>query len=186
MKKMQELLSDEFKKDGYGKMFYDTDWYKEEEFFTGDYPKMSWVLTGKEIITDSNNKNYLQQTESIIDYIKEKVFKGGALTKEYQDAIKEFAEQKGKISKLMKDDWQEAAKILEELKITKITRQSPVEFMYDILVYFKNNKQRLYENMYAWTARRASDGELVDVGAFDSDGVMPVKIGGNGFSESRM
>ncbi len=171
MKKMQELLSDEFEKEEFGKIFWDTDWYEGEEFFTEESPKLSWSLSNKEIIPDSNSKNYLQQTESIVDYIKEKVFKGGAMSKEYQDAVKEFAEKKSKIEGLMSDDWQEAAKMLSELKITRLTRQSPVEFMYDILAYFKNNKKRLYENMYAWTSRRDSDGGLVSVGSFDSDGV---------------
>jgi len=171
MKNMQEMFLEEFKKDGHGKIFYDTDWYKAEKFFTEDAPKLSWALTSKEIIPDSNDKNYLQQTESIVDYVEGQVFKGKAVPKEYQEAIKEFSEQKEKIGKLMDDDWQEAAKMLEELQITKLTRQSPVEFMYDILAYFKNNKERLFENMYAWTARRASDGELVLVGVFASGGV---------------
>jgi hypothetical protein len=171
MKNMQDLLSEEFEKDGLGKVFWDTDWYEKEEFFTGDFPKLSWALTSKETIPDSNDKNYLQQTESIIDYVKGQVFKGKTVPKEYQEAIKEFAERKEKIGKLMDDDWQEAAKMLEELQITKLTRQSPVEFMYDILAYLKNNKERLFESMYAWTARRASGGELVGVGRFGSGGV---------------
>jgi MoxR-like ATPase len=181
MKNMQTLLSEEFEKDGHGDIFYDTDWYEKEEFFTGDSPKLSWALTSKEIVPDSNDKNYLQQTESLIDYVKEQVFKGKAVPKEYQEAIKEFSEQKEKIGKLMDDDWQEAAKMLEELQITKLTRQSPVEFMYDILAYFKNNKERLFENMYAWTARRGSDGELVGVGGFDSGGV---DVSGSGPGDS--
>jgi MoxR-like ATPase len=170
MKKMQEILSDDFEKEKLGKIFYSVDWYKDEKFYTEESPKLSWALSNKEIISDSNSKNYLQQTESIVDYLKEKVFKGETMPKAYQDAVKEFAEQKDKIAKLMGDNWQEAAKMLAELQITNLTRQSPVEFMYDILAYFKNNKQRLYENMYAWTARRDSDGELVIVGRFDSDG----------------
>ena len=170
MKKMHDLLAEEFKKDGHGKILVSINWYKEEEFFTKETPKLSWALTSKEVIPDSTSKNYLQQTESIIDYIKEKVFKGGALPKEYQDAIREFAEQKGKISKLMKDDWQEATKILEELRITKLTRKSPSESVYDFLAYFKTNKERLLENMYTWTSCRASDGRLVHVGRFDAGG----------------
>ncbi len=171
MKNMQDLLSEEFEKDGHGDIFYDTDWYAEEKFFTGDFPKLSWALTSKEIVPDSNDRNYLQQTESIVDYVGGQVFKGKAVPKEYQEAIKEFSEQKEKIGKLMEDDWQEAAKMLEELQITKLTRQSPVEFMYDILAYFKNNKERLFENMYTWTARRDSGGGLVYAGRFDSGGV---------------
>jgi len=170
MKKMHGLLAKEFKKDGHGKILVLIDLYKEEKFFTEETPKLSWALTSKEVIPDSTSKNYLQQTESIIDYIKEKVFKGGVLPKEYQDAIKEFAEQKEKISKLMKDDWQEATKILEELWITKLTRKSPSESVYDFLAYFKNNKERLLENTYTWTSRRATGGGLVLVGNFVADG----------------
>ena len=172
MKKMHDMMAEEFKKDGYGKILVSIDWYKEEEFFTKETPKLSWALTSKEVIPDSTGKNYLQQTENIIDYIKEKVFKGGSLPKEYQDAIKEFAEQKEKISKLMKEDWKEAAKILEELRITKLTRKSPSEAVYDFIAYFKTNKERLLENMYTWTSRRATDGELVDVGRFGSGGAL--------------
>jgi len=171
MKKMQELLSSELEKEKLGKIFYNTDWYEKEDFFADDAPRLAWVLSNKEIIPDSNSKNYLQQTENIVDYLKEKAFKGGAMPKDYQEATKEFAEKKSKIEELMGDDWQQASKMLSELKITRLTRQSPVEFMYDILAYFKNNKQRLYENMYAWTARRDSDGGLVLVGDFASVGV---------------
>lgn len=172
MKRMQEVLSGEFEKEGEGKIFFDTDWYEKEGFFATDSPRLAWALTGKEVMPNSTNKNYLQQTEEIIAYLRNQVFKGKVVPKEYQDAITEFTSQKVKIEKLIEDDWKEAAKILEGLQITQLTRQSPVEFMYDILAYFRSNKERLFEdNIYAWTRRRDSDGKLVSVGSFDSVGV---------------
>ena len=171
MKKMYEMLSEEFKKEGHGKILYDTDWYEKEEFFTKDKPKLSWSLVSKEIIPDSNSKNYLEQTERIIDYVKDSVFKGKTMPKEYQDALKEFAEKKSELQRLMNDDWQKATQLLADLAITKLTRQSPAEFIYDVLAYFKNNKERLMENIYTWTSRRDSGGRLVSVGGFGSGGV---------------
>ncbi len=177
MEKMNEIIKGKVKDetkalysdDGSGKIKDDA-WYKSEAFALKETPKLSWALTSKEIIPDSTSKNYLQQTEVIVNYLRNDVFKGRTIPKEYQEAIKEFTEQKEKISKLVEDDWQEATKILEELQITKLTRQTPTEALYDILVYFQNNEERLLENKYTWTSRRASVGRLVPVGYFDADG----------------
>ena len=92
------------------------------------------------------------------------------MPKEYQDALREFAEKKSTIQKMMSDDWQKAAEMLAELSINKLTRQSPSEFIYDMIAYLKSNKERLMENMYTWTMRRSSGGRLVCVGSLDSDG----------------
>ena len=187
IEKMSELLTEKFKEDDKGKILYSSDdgsgkikddaWYKSEDFALKETPKLSWALTSKEIIPDSTSKNYLQQTEEIVNYLRNDVFKGRTLPKEYQDAIKEFTEQKEKISKLVEDDWQEAIKILEGLQITKLTRQTPTEALYDILVYFQNNEERLLENKYTWTSRRASDGELVHVGRFGAGGALVLRSG---------
>jgi len=171
MENMHGILTDEFKKEGLGKVLYEVSWYKDEDFFKKETPRLSWSLVSKEVIPDSTSKNYLQQTERMIDYVKDSVFKGKAMPKEYQDALSEFAGKKAEIQKLMNDDWQKAAEMLAELSINKLTRQSPSEFIYDILAYFKNNKERLMEKMYTWTSHRVSDGKLVYVGDFDSGGV---------------
>jgi len=192
IEKMNEILKGKVKDetkalysdDGSGKIKDDA-WYKSEDFALKETPKLSWALTSKEIIPDSTSKNYLQQTEVIVNYLKNDVFKGRTLPREYQDAIKEFTEQKEKISKLMEDDWQEATKILEGLQITKLTRQTPTEALYDILVYFQNNKERLLEKKYTWTSRRASDGRLVPVGNFDADGAI-VRRFGPGYSDGAL
>lgn len=155
--------------DGSGQLKDDA-WYRGEAFATQDPPRLSWALVGKEVLPDSSNKNYLEQTVEIVDYLKNEVFAGKEIPVEFQSAISEFEKAKDEIGKLIDNDWQKAAKQLEELAITKLTRQTPVEILYDILVYFQNTGDRLLENMYTWTAKRSSGGEFVSVGSFDADG----------------
>jgi hypothetical protein len=170
MGKMNELLKKSFEKESKGKILCDeTGWKKKEGFFIRETPRVSWALTSKEVIPDSTSKNYLKQTREIVKYCEEKVF-SGKLPAEYREAIKEFEAQEKEIAKLMDSDWQKAAEKLADLKINQLTRQTPVEALYDTLAYFQNTGQRLNEKMYAWTSRRSSGGGIVGVGDFDSDG----------------
>ncbi|MCL5795647.1 MAG: hypothetical protein M1338_04830 [Patescibacteria group bacterium] len=165
---MNDLLREKYATDE-SKVFYDTDWYKDEEFFTNETPEFTWALTSKEVIPNSTDKNYLGQTDAIVEYLNQ-IFPAG-LPEEYQQAVEEYQSQRIEIESLISSDWQKAAEQLELLEITKLTRQTPVEAIYDLLMYHQNNGERLLENMYTWTKRRRSDGRLVDVGFFDADGV---------------
>jgi hypothetical protein len=176
--KMNELLKGKVKDgakalyadDGSGKIKDDA-WYKNEDFANKEAPKLSWALASKEVISNSPNKNYLDQTVEIANYLKNEVFKGKEIPAEFQSAISEFEKAKGEIATILKDDWKKAAEKLEKLAITKLTRQTPVEALYDLLIYFQNKDEKLLSGMYNWTSRRDSDGGLVPVGSFDSGGV---------------
>ncbi len=61
--------------------------------------------------------------------------------------------------------------MLEGLQITELTRQTPAEALYDLVAYYQTMGERLLPNVYTWTKRRSSEGGLVDVGCFESDGV---------------
>lgn len=154
------------------KLFYDTNWYKNEDFFTKEKPKDGWKLVAKEVISGSADKNYLQQTETIVDYLKNDVFKNKPLPEEYQKAIDGFESKKQEIKKLLGSDWEKAAEELEKLEITKLTRETPVEAFYRLILNEKENKNRLLPDKYTWTSRRSSDGRLVSVGDFASSGVL--------------
>lgn len=171
MQKMEGLLQSAFDRDGKGKIFYDTGWYKAQKFFTKGIPKPRWALVSKEAVPHSKDKNYLQQTEAIADYLKEDVFKGMTIPDEYQTALHEFDAQKASLATLILHDWQEAAKRLSELKLNQLIRRTPVETLYDTLVYFQNNDDRLLQGMYDWTISRGADGRLVLAGNFVSDGL---------------
>ncbi len=171
MKEINKMLEKQIKKEGKGKILFNTDWYKNEEFFTKDTPKLSWALVSKAEIPGSTSKNYLQQTEQISEYLANMVFKDIDLDKvppEYTEAMDEFEAQKAEIAGLITSNWQEAARRLSELKINKLTRQSPVDALYDFLMYLQNNNSRLMESKYTWTYRRASAGGLVSFGTSDA------------------
>jgi len=179
MQKMNEMKGREFVKKGKGKLLCNDDdkgglkddaWFKDKDFFTKDAPQLEWALASREVIPDSTGKNYLQQTETIINYLKNKVFKDEELPEIYQEAITEFESQKDTLAELIKNDWKKAAEKLENLKITQITRQSPAEALYDMLAYFQNNNEKLLKDKYTWTKRRNSDGKLVLLGSSDADG----------------
>ena len=173
MEKMNELLKQSFAKDKKGKILYNTDWYQNEDFYKIDTPKMRWALTGKSLVPDSTSKNYLQQTEQLVAYLREQIFAGQELPEQYQLAIAEFDNKKADIAKLLSSNWQEAAKQLSKLSLNQLTRQTPAEVLYDLLVYFKRTG-RLLENRYTWTARLSSAGCLVFVGYFGAGGA-PVR-----------
>ncbi len=170
MEKVRDMMGNE-DKDG-GKIFWESaDWYKDEAFYTKETAKVGWALVSKEEIPDATNKNYLEQTESLVTYLKNQVFAGKPMPKEYQDAVGEFESQKSTIESLVEDDWKAAAEKLSKLSITKLTRQSPVEAIYDIVVHYQNTDERLLEEMYTWTSARDSGGRLVHVGGFGAEGV---------------
>lgn len=169
MQQIGEALGDKVKDEG--KVFYDTDWYKEEKFFTEELAQAGWALVSKEVVPDSTDKNFLDQTDLMVDYLKNQVFKGVELPAVYQEAIDEYLAKRTDIATTMSSDWQKAAEMLASLQITELTRQSPSEALYDLVAYFQNNDERMLPDKYSWTKRRRSGGGFVWVGGFGSDGV---------------
>jgi len=176
-KLLTDTLQPQFDRDRKGKIQYDTDWCKNEKFYTTDTSRPAWRLITKDVVPGSLNNNYLQQTEDIVKYLKDVVFKGKSIPTDYQEAIDEFEGQKENIRKNLSSKWQESANKLAGLKITKKTRQTLVEERYGWLVYFQNRNERLLEDKYNWTGSQSSDGNLVNVGVSDSDGAYVVGWG---------
>lgn len=170
MKKTDEIAGPQLKATGKGRLFYDTDWYQNEKFFTEDSPRAGWALVSKNVLPDSTDKNDLKQTE-VLAHELSKVFKGMKISKDVQKALKQFEDDKGKIEELLKTNWQEAAHRLSQLDINKLFRRSPVEIIYDLLMVLRNSDKRLLEDRYERTSYQSSRGKLVDLGGFDADGV---------------
>lgn len=151
------------------------DIYKGESFYNKHTPILSWALVSKEIVPHSSNTNYLQQTEALVKYLEDEVFKGKALPTEYAEAVAEFEKEKANIapaiSSTIESEWKEAASKMEALKLTQLTRQSPTEAIYDNIVCYQQTGKRLLENIYTWTKLRRNDGSLIFVGDFSSNGV---------------
>jgi len=178
IKKMNEMLQDKFTEEDKGEILFNIDWYKNEDFFTKQTPHFSWSLVTKKVLGEgpegkdfqSTSKNYLEQTQILIDYLKNKVFKDQELPEQYQEAIEEFNHQKKEIEDLMSSDWEKAAEKLSQLKINQLLRRTPSEILYDTLLYFQNTGERLLKNRYDWSKTQSSDSKLVRVGNFDSGG----------------
>jgi len=180
MKMINEILSPVFIKKNQRKVLFNTDWYKNEDFYTKETPQAGWALISKGVILHSHNelgidekRNYVIQTEKLIEYLKNEVFQNMDIPEIYEQAIKEFktVRKQEKLDELITQDWQKAAQILENLQITQLLRQSPVEILYDLMIYFQNTGQRLLKNNYTWSSRRSSVGRLVNVGDFGADGL---------------
>ncbi len=171
MEKINQLLEKDLKDKDKGKILYSVNWYAKESFYTNETPNIGWALTSKEVIPESTSKNYLEQTEEIAQYLEAEVFNSTEMPTEYKEAIKELKDKKEELAKLIKTgDKSKYEPELSKLKLNKLTRQSPVEALYDILIYFQNNNERLLENKYTWTHITDSDGKRVRLGYFDSDG----------------
>ncbi|MFH1668280.1 MAG: hypothetical protein ABH884_04660, partial [Candidatus Komeilibacteria bacterium] len=179
MSAMHDLMQEKYKDVDDHKLLYAEDdeghlkddvWYKEEDLYTKETTRLAWSLTSKEVIPDSTNKNYLEQTELMVEYIQKHVFKDQTIPKKYQEAITEFKAKKDKIEELLDSDWEKAAKMLEDLKLTDLTRALPADVLFDNISYYLKNTDKLLETKYTWTKCRSSAGLFVHVGNADSDG----------------
>ncbi len=179
MQKMQELLQPAFEEAGDGTILYETDWYEGEDFYTKEHPVLRWALVSKEVVPNSTNKNYLQQTDQLVTYLKDEVYQGQTVPEPYAEAIREYQGLRDQLAPLVTSnveaEWKQATQMLADLKLTQLTRQTPAEVLYDLLLVMQNSsdpedKTRLLESMYTWTARRTSGGYLVSVGFFDAVG----------------
>ncbi len=70
-KRMEELKQADFIAQDKGKIFYNKDWYKNEDFFTKETPPAKWTLTSENILPNSNSKDYIEQTALLRDKLKE-------------------------------------------------------------------------------------------------------------------
>ena len=143
----------------------------DEDDFAKVAPRSGWALVSKDLLPDSTNKNYIAQTEVIIKALKDAAFKDMELPKEYAEAIAEYESQKERLTRMMSEDWMEAAKQLSELKINQLTRQSIQETIYDLVLYYDTYGKRLLPNKYTWSNSLSSDGGLAALGSFDAFGV---------------
>jgi len=144
------------------------DWYKNEEFYTMDIPRVGWHLVSQEPIKKSFGEHCLNQTQALADYLAD-VF-GSNLPSKYQQAVDEFKAKRKNIDAL-ELNWQEKAKRLSNLSINQLCRRLPVEEHYDTLLYFLSNNIKLLRNKYDWTFRLGSGGFMIILASVGSDNI---------------
>ena len=83
-----------------GKVFFNQDWYKNEDFWKKEKPRVGWRLTSNDLLPESTSKRYLEQTDLLVEHLQKQVFKGMKLPKQYEDAIAEFKRKRAEIEPL--------------------------------------------------------------------------------------
>lgn len=170
MHKMVQLLQGEFDSQGYGRILYNTTWYQDEAFFMEDTPRPGLALVSKGLLPNSTNRDYLQQTQVIADYITNEVFRNRQLPEVCQKAVDQWEKEKPYLKKLLRSDWRQAVEGLSGLEINWRFRETPVEGLQDLLVPFLVSGERRLLNVATWTNARSSGGYLVSLGYFAPHG----------------
>lgn len=164
------------------KLLHNTDWYKNEKFFTQEGTELRWKLVSKDLIPNATGKNYLEQTEVLCEYVKNmyEVEDIDNIPNEVMEAMHEwdalsrdtakFEELKRLIESNDEVEWKSAADTLEKLKLTQMFRESFIEWFYRTALTERATGERLLPSTYSWTKSRASLGCFVYAGNFDDDG----------------
>lgn len=145
-------------------------WYAEKDWFLkSDSEEAYWALTSNKFIMASTNKNYLQQTKQLVNYLKTKMFSTlDTLPLIYQKAINEWDSLQPVIEKMMESKNEKIYEpMLESLKINQLCRPSPFAIIYDMVIIYKNNKSRSFRNSNIMTNIIG-----VSVGYFDCEGII--------------
>ena len=119
---------------------------------------------------ESREKNYLEQTETLIYYLVNQVFKDKPLPNEYQVAIREFEEIKEKLKNLVADSvgkgWSsddpsgaELCSIFKDLKISNLLRETAAEISYRLIITDLKTGRNILKDAYTTTSERFSEEE---------------------------
>jgi len=164
------------------KFLFDTAWHKDEPFFTTETPRLSWVFMATEILPDSTNKNYVDQTNLIADHIKTLWQDSEArMPQQDRDDLKEWeayyntnfaGKTPEEITALLNGDTTRKKYALElsSLGMNQHNRATAVEQIDHIAFMRAATEKKILETTYGWTSTCSSDGSLVDVGCADAWG----------------
>ena len=151
------------------KLFHEQDWYHAEDFFKKERVRPGWRLAAPDILPNTLSKDYVEQTEVLVDYLQKEIFKG-TVPPPFDAAMGEFDRLKPSLVELVESNWLEASRRLSELAITKLTRESPVEVMYRLILNDFARGKKLLSSYYTWTSGRAANGDIIYIGGFGGIG----------------
>ncbi len=174
--KMKEILGNKTIK---GSTFIGTSWFEADPVASKEVPRFGWRLSDKEPLKASAARDYIGQTEEIVNYLTEVIFKEG-IPKEYEEAIQEFDSIKtslhGPVQSIYPDEWKPTVEKLANLKISQLCRESLVEVVYRIALHEWKHGELLLgcqnrKIYYTWTNSHYRDDILAIVGGGDLTGL---------------
>ncbi|PID83582.1 hypothetical protein CSB11_00375 [Candidatus Campbellbacteria bacterium] len=109
---------------------------QDDEILKEQTPRSGWRLTGPEVVKDSTQKNYLEQTDVLISYLQNEVFENQEVPEVYQNAIDQFLERKVEFKKEIAYSpyWEEVTKKLSEISISQLLRERSSEIIYRLIL----------------------------------------------------
>ncbi|MFA4954980.1 MAG: hypothetical protein WC641_06735 [Patescibacteria group bacterium] len=146
--RMHELIQAEYDKLDLGKFLFNTDWYKNGDFFKKLGLSYEWKLITKQTIPDSKGKRHHHEPEDTFTHQD---------TQEY--AIEEYAKQL-------------------DIPRNQLHRPEPFQMLYATALHLiaterlngKGKGERILVNDYHWSDVVSSGGHFVFVGVVDPDG----------------
>ena len=173
--KLNELVSPSYTARN-EKLLSDNDWYKNEPFFTTETPRLAWVFMATELLADSTNKNYVDQTRLISGDIKT-LWQGSQdkMPQQDRDDLKEWQEYYStnfagisleEITDLLNDGTtrKKYAFELSNLGINQHNRPTFIEQLDHNAFMRASGKKILEKDGHGWTSTRSSNGFLVILG----------------------
>lgn len=142
--------------------------YAGHEFYEHQTPRPGWRSFTVNVVPESKNKDVLGQTEALIDHLKSRTFKDIVLPDDIQSALKDYYAKKRQIRDVMIKDPVEAARLLMNSDLAKLTRVTAVE-----LSYASHILSEVYERRFLAFERSTTLShdtrypEVVTIGNFD-------------------
>jgi len=150
-------------------------WYTNMDWFTKpENDKPYWTLDSKSLLVNSINRNYVQQTERIYDYLTNKIFVGDSISLVYKEALTQWDSICPIIKKMISvinDCEPQCDSLLDVAKINLFCRPTPFDVVYDLAIILKITKKRMFTGVKIMTNVRDKDGLRVSVGYFDIKGM---------------
>lgn len=130
--------------------------YNKSNITNRETPRVGWALVSKQSIPGSLNKNYLQQTEVLVNYLSYQYHRY-AMPQKLREIIFETGQSIIRIRSELsqanhnKIAWNKVAKELTNLEINRLFRPKSVEVVYDMEIYHSNTTKSLIPKEQVWT-----------------------------------
>ena len=157
------------------KLFYDTDWYKNEQFFTTETPELGTRIMSRLPVDGSIGRNILDCQYALIKHANLHLPLSEcseSFNKKLNMAGQELKDNDSVIRNLMKNDNKDALLKITNLEVCKMfTPEFPALSQF-ICVDNHINNRRLLSSNYSWTKSITSDGTyFASLGGFGVGGL---------------
>ncbi len=174
MLRISDVLAPRFEERGLINPLRHNNRHDRSDFYVVEAPAQGWAIVSTGIIPSTTSMNFLEQTEKLVQYLREETFRGIGLPQKYIGAIEQFEAAKDGIARVMETNWNNPgrpnpARMLLDLEITSLLRPTPVEAMYDAMLAYGQFGDLPLTDVKTWTSRgiTQSPEDIVCFGEFD-------------------